>query len=248
MSFKETNLYYPSYKTESQQDNNNNSLRLNEIKEKDYTDFRQLMDIALKDFPLKEKQKYMDSVLEDYKNTLSISCSSSYFYGDHSSSTSSIESSGQLPYEIKFDGDDDFEQVLPLKVVSWDISTEESECCSLCLKAPPQNHSEIEYIDSLPSHTKPAKCTLSFKKKIKKEGLWAKVKKLFARLMCCTKQQNESKTSQKTAEEVNDNLIEETQWHEKVSEGSNSLLQTKGRLEAKKSCSYSYYNCSSVNK
>jgi len=232
MSFEKTNLHFPSYKTESQQDNNNNSLRLNEIKEKDYTDFRQLMDIALKNFPLKEKQKYMDSVLEDYKNTLSINYSSSYFYGDHSSSTSSIESSGQLPYEIKFDGDDDFEQVLPLKIVSWDISTEESECCSLYLKASSQNHSDIEYIDSLSSHTKPAKCTLSFKKKIKKEGLWAKVKKVFARLMCCTKQQTESKTSQKTAEEVSDNLVEENHWHESVAEESNSMLQTKGRLGA----------------
>ena len=232
MSFEETNLLCPSYKTESQQDNDNNSLRLNEIKEKDYTNFRQLMDIALKNFPLKEKQKYMDVVLDDYKNTLSISCSS-YLYGDHSSSTSSIESSGQLPYEIKFDGDDDFEQVLPLKVVSWDISTEESECCSSCLEASSQNHSDIEYKDSLSSNTKSEKFTLSFEKKIKKDGLWAKLKKVFARLMCCTKQQNESKTSQKTAEDVSDNLVGQNQWYEKVVAESNSWFQTKGWLDAK---------------
>ena len=51
--------------------------------------------------------------------------------------------------------------------------------------------------------------------------------------MCCTKQQNESKTSQKTAEDVSDNFVGENQLYEKVEAESNSWFQTKGWLDAK---------------
>ena len=196
-------------------------MRLNEIKEKDYTDFRQLMDIALKNFPLKEKQKYIESVSKDYKTIWSIRpC----YYSDNTSFTSSIESSGQLPYEIKFDGDDDFEQVLP-KVVSWDVSTESE--CTFCFQAPLD--SDFAPIDSV-SHAIPNSIALTCKKMTKKGGLWAKAKKVFARLMCCRKQQNECKTSQTTDEKLNASFAEGNDWYRNVAEMSNSLLQTKGRL------------------
>ena len=49
----------------SQKDSNNNGCRLKEIGKKDYSDFRQLMDIALKDFAWEEKSKYFDSFCKD---------------------------------------------------------------------------------------------------------------------------------------------------------------------------------------
>ena len=149
MSFKENSNLCPScYMMKSQLDNNNNIRTLNVIKEQDYANFRQLMDIALKNFSLKEKHKYMERVFDNSNHSISIGYPSSYCFeyceDDIFSEWSSNEASGQLPYEINFDDDDDFEQVLP-KFVTWDLATTESDMSSSNIKT--TDDSDFQYIN-----------------------------------------------------------------------------------------------------
>ena len=69
----------------------------------------------------------MERVLDDYYQTLSIDPPSDYFDYSKDEATctsSSIETSGQLPYEITLDGDDGFEHVPP-KCVTWHLVQQE---------------------------------------------------------------------------------------------------------------------------
>ena len=193
---------------EAQQDNSKNVWRLNEIKKKDYTDFRQLMDIALKNFSLEEKGKYVDNMYEDYYTIIS---------SDYEDITST-ESSVQLPYEIQFDDDDDFEQVLP-KVLIWDFPAENDS--SLCL--PTSLDSDFEYVDYR-SHAKPSS-NLGYKKK--KRGLWEKVKNVVKGLMFPRTERKQCKVTGNTFQELHKCFVEEQDLVGKVEEDVTSQLERK---------------------
>ena len=234
MSFNGNSNLCPScYMMKSQLDNNNNSTTLNVIKEIYYSNFRQLMDIALKNIPLKEKHKYMERVFDDYYQTLSIVPPSYYldFSEDEATSTSSsIDISGQLPYEINFDGDDDFERVLP-KFVTWDLATAGSDLSSSSFKT--TDDSDFQYINCH-SQTKPTQTLKQPKEKAKKDGLWTKVKKVFTRLIQCfgwKQRKFECQTFENVSDKEvkNDFSEKKNQIQGRETEGeSNPLLQTKG--------------------
>ena len=235
MSFKESSNLCPScYMMKSQLDNNNNIRTLNVIKEQDYANFRQLMDIALKNFSLKEKHKYMERVFDNSNNSISIGYPSSYCFeyyeDDIFSEWSSNEASGQLPYEINFDDDDDFEQVLP-KFVTWDLATTGSDLSSSNIKT--TDDSDFQYINCV-SKTKPTRTLKKSKEKKKKEGLWTKVKKVFTRLIQCfsrKQRKSESKNVEKTRDkEAKNGFVEKRERIQgRINEDeSYPLLDTKG--------------------
>ena len=239
MSFKESSNLCPScYTMKSQLDNNNNIRTLNVIKEQDYANFRQLMDIALKNFSLKEKHKYMERVFDNHSNhSISIGYPSSYCFeyyeDDIFSEWSSNEASGQLPYEINFDDDDDFEQVLP-KFVTWDLATTESDMSSSNIKT--TDDSDFQYINCVSK----AKSTNTLNKPIerkKKEGLWTKVKKVFTRLIQCfsrKQKKSEHKTFERTTNNEFRNGLRENRLRDhgrSTREETYPLLHSKGRIK-----------------
>ena len=168
----------------AQRDNNYNSWRVNEIRQKDYADFRQLMDITLKSISSNKQEKSVE-MLEDCNESL-ITFSSEY----SDCCTSCNDSIGQLPFEIKFNDDDDFEQVLPLsnKGVSWNIPTK-TESTSMSSKEQSSQHasSEFEFMSNT-SYPPRSYFTFSFKTK-RKVGLWKRVKKVLGQLMTCGRKQ-----------------------------------------------------------
>ena len=168
----------------AQRDNNYNSWGVNEIRQKDYADFRQLMDITLKNISSNEQEKSVE-MLEDCNESL-ITFSSEY----SDCCTSCNDSIGQLPFEIKFNDDDDFEQVLPIsnKGVSWNIPTK-SECTSMRSKEESSQHasSEFEFMSNTSYPPRPY-FTFNFKTK-RKVGLWKRVKKVLGQLMTCGRKQ-----------------------------------------------------------
>ena len=232
-----TNLCPSCYMMKSQLDNNNNIRALNVIKEQDYTNFRQLMDIALRNFSMKEKHKYMESIFDEPNENLSIGYPPSYcfeYYDDDTFLTLSSEDiSGQLPYEINFDDDDDFEQVLP-KFVTWDLATTGSDLSSSNIKT--TDDSDFQYINCV-SKTKPTRTLKKSKEKKKKEGLWTKVKKVFTRLIQCfsrKQRKSESKNVEKTRDkEAKNGFVEKREriQERKNEEESYPLLDTKGRIQ-----------------
>ena len=189
------------------------------MKDEDYYDIRQLMDIALKNFPLKEeKEKYVTMFFKDHCN---VTIGSNYGYN------SSIGSSAHLPFEIQFDGDDDFEQVLP-KSVNWTNSVDSD--CSFYFK-PLKNISDIACrFNQL--YTKP-KSVLSSKTKTKTKGIWARLKTFFkGKEFCSKRQQKEFKTTNEmvTADVIN-YLLEEKYLQKNVKEGLNLLQGNDGRFD-----------------
>ena len=169
------------------------------------------MDVALRNFPLEEKEKYVN-VCKGY----------SYFplFTSEFEDIASIQSSAQLPYEIQFDDDDDFEHVLP-KVMSWDALTE-IDCSEWSQTSLDSDFEYIDYRrDSIPNST------LSYGQK--KRGLWTKVKKIFKRLIRTKGKRKQCKTTRKTTRELSHSLLEVHDWQPKVAKDLNLPLKPNGR-------------------
>ena len=186
----------------SQKVSNNNACRLKEIGKKDYSDFRQLMDIALKDFAWEEKAKYIDVFCKD----------DSAIYSDEFEAFQSSESSAALPYEIQFDGDDDFEQVLPNVVRKNGKVNNDYVLCS-------------ESFPELDLHSKPNFISIYKKQKTR---LWTKLRRLLNRFNWKTTPSDPSKDTQTVSDGLRDDLYSGNVWQPLTSQESSSQSLIEG--------------------
>ena len=193
--------------TESQSVCSNNVCRLREISQKDYSDFRQLMDIALKDFAFEEKEKYIDVFCKDDSFLMIDSDFSDEFEPFRSS-----ESSAALPYEIQFDGDDDFEQVLP-NVVSRKV---------------PMHNDYVLCSESFPKLDSRSKLNFISIYKKQKTRIWTKLRRFFKRFNCKKKPSDPSKDIQRTSESLRHNIADGNVWQPMTAHESSLSLHTEG--------------------